>query len=148
MFAGKTNPTYMYDCRLPFGASKSCKIFTAVSDAISRIFARKGHRCLNYIDDFLIVADSESECSVALTCLLELIQSLGLVVNWNKVEGPASCLTFLGVEICCVRRTLSLPPAKLASFKELVASWVGRHKSTKKALQSFIGKLNWAARVV
>jgi hypothetical protein len=148
IFSGDTRPTYMYDCRLPFGASKSCKIFTSISDAVSRFFAKRGFRCLNYIDDFLVIADSESECRTALTCLLDLIHSLGLVVNWSKVEGPASCLTFLGVEICCVRRTLSLPPSKLASFKKLVATWVGKHKSTKKDLQSFIGKLNWAARVV
>jgi hypothetical protein len=41
-FTGDSEPTYMYDCRLPFGASKSCKIFTAVSDAVTRFFAKRG----------------------------------------------------------------------------------------------------------
>jgi hypothetical protein len=51
-FSGDSEPTYMYDCHLPFGASKSCKIFTAISDAVTRFFARRGHVCINYIDDF------------------------------------------------------------------------------------------------
>ena len=80
--------------------------------------------------------------------LIELVQSLGLVINWGKVEGPSSALAFLGVHIDCVSRTLSLPADKLEKTKTLVRSWVGKHKTTKKALQSLVGKLNWAARVV
>jgi hypothetical protein len=48
-FCGDSEPTYMFDCRLPFGASKSCKIFTAISDAVTRFFARRGHLCINYM---------------------------------------------------------------------------------------------------
>jgi hypothetical protein len=96
-FEGQDSPTFMFDCRLPFGASKSCKISTTISNSISRMLARKGYRCINYIDDFLVVADSESECRAGLSCLLKLVMSLGLDVNWTKVEGPASTLTFLGI---------------------------------------------------
>ena len=69
--------------------------------------------CKNYLDDFLIISDSEVECKAALACLVDLVQSLGFDVNWNKVEGPAPILSFLGVEINCVNRTLSLPAKKL-----------------------------------
>ena len=109
---------------------------------------RKGYVCTNYIDDFIVIANSKSACDEALAVLIELVQSLGFEVAWNKVEGPASTLTFLGVEIDCVARTLSLPPDKLVKMKLLVEGWVGKHKVTKKSLQSLLGKLNWASRVV
>ena len=43
---------------------------------------------------------------------------------------------------------MSLLPKKLLELKLLVKSWIGKHRCTKKLLQSLIGKLNWAARVV
>ena len=82
---------------------------TAISDAVTRFFAKRGHLCINYIDDFLIVADMKQECQIAYDCLIDLVQKLGLDVAWKKIEGPTSVITFLGVEIDCLRRTLSLP---------------------------------------
>jgi hypothetical protein len=87
-------------------------------------------------------------CRAGLDCLTNLIANLGMIVNWKKVEGPSQILSFLGVEIDCVKRTLSLLPKKLAELKLLVKTWLGRHRCVKKELQSLIGKLNWAARVV
>ena len=57
-------------------------------------------------------------------------------------------LTFFGVHIDCVARVLSLPASKLSQFKILLASWQFKEKVTKKPLQSLLGKLNWASRVV
>jgi hypothetical protein len=147
-FSGDSEPTYMYDCRLPFGGSKSCKIFTSVSDAVTRFFAKRGFVCINYIDDFLVIADSEVDCKIAYECLIDLVQSLGLDIAWKKIEGPSQVMVFLGVEIDCVRRTLSLPKNKLLSLRSLLLSWKNRHKATKVSIQSLVGKLNWAARVV
>ena len=51
-FEGELEPTYMFDCRLPFGASRSCRIFQAICNAISRAMSRENYKCVNYIDDF------------------------------------------------------------------------------------------------
>jgi hypothetical protein len=40
-FKGDAGPTFLYDCRLPFGASSSCRIFQALSNAIVRFMKRR-----------------------------------------------------------------------------------------------------------
>jgi hypothetical protein len=98
-FKEDLSPTFLYDCRLPFGASKSCKICSALTDAVTRMLASKGYTCLNDIDDFLVIADSELKCKKGLDCLIGLVESLGFEINWKKVEQPARIMVFLGVKI-------------------------------------------------
>jgi hypothetical protein len=57
-------------------------------------------------------------------------------------------MTFLGIRIDCVSRTLSLPEEKLKKLKTLLVSWSHKQKATKREIQSLVGKLNWAAKVV
>jgi hypothetical protein len=85
------------------------------------------------------------ECMEVLSVLLV---SLGFVINDQKREGPAETLTFLGVSIDCVRRTLSLPESKLHDMKILLDSWSGKEKCTKRELQKLLGSLNWCSRVI
>ena len=147
-FAGHTSPTYLYDVRLPFGSSLSCHIFQSVSDAIVRMFSRRGFIAISYLDDFMIIAKSELECQIALSSLTELVENLGLVINQDKVAQPAQRMTFLGIYIDCVAWTLSLPIDKLEKLKIYLSKWTVKQKATKKELQCLVGKLNWAAKVV
>jgi hypothetical protein len=147
-FSGDDKSTFFFDARLPFGASKSCKIFQSLTNAIVRMLARRNIIVSGYIDDFLIIEDSADSCQRSLDCIVALVESLGLCVNWDKVSGPAQQLVFLGVDIDCTQRTLALPAKKLAETKVLIASWIGKKKATKKSIQQLIGKLNWCCRVM
>jgi hypothetical protein len=147
-FGSDEKVTYFYDCRLPFGASRSCRVFQAISNAIVRILQREIFHCISYIDDFLVVGETKELCQKALDFLLELIPLLGLEVNWDKVSGPETTLSFLGVQIDCICQTLSLPVEKLAEIKVLLAKWQNKKRFCKKDLQRLIGKLSWCSRVV
>jgi DNA-directed RNA polymerase subunit N (RpoN/RPB10) len=116
---GDQLPTYFYDARLPFGAIKACAIFQGLSDAVVLFMERRNFHVISYIDDFLCVEDSFDRCLECMNVLSELLVSLGFVINEQKREGPAETLTFLGVSIDCVRRTLSLPESKLHDMKIL-----------------------------
>jgi hypothetical protein len=72
----------------------------------------------------------------------------GFVINEDKVEGPSEIITFLGVKISCVERTLALPDKKLSAVRGLLMEWSVKTKGKKKDLQSLIGSLNWCSRVV
>ena len=109
---------------------------------------RNNFECVSYIDDFLVVGESESSCQKALDFLLQLIPSLGMEVNWDKVVKPTTCLPFLGVSLDCVHRTMSLPEEKLADIKMSVKKWLSKKRFSKKDLQRMIGKLSWCSRVV
>ena len=57
----------MIDERLPFGASRSPGIFHRLTKAVRAIMNRNGYNnIVVYLDDFLIVANSYSECMATL----------------------------------------------------------------------------------
>ena len=63
----------------------------------------------------------------------------------EKLEGPTDRLTFLGIEIDSQEMTLRLPVRKLL---ELKSEWATRKSCTKRDLQSLVGKLQHACKVV
>ena len=79
-----------------------------------------------------------------------LIKLLGerFQIDWDKVVGPCQRLTFLGIEIDTVRRQLSLPERKICELRLLLSETTAKRSNTKQTLQSLVGKLNFAARVV
>jgi hypothetical protein len=143
-----SSTTYMFDARLPFGASRACKIFQSLTNSIVRMLAKRKITVIGYIDDFLIICDSYLECSEALQTVIHLVHSLGLQVNWSKVAGPTQCITFLGVEINCATRNLALPKDKLYELRKSVTTWLSKRKVTKKTVQHIVGKLNWCCKVM
>ena len=64
------------------------------------------------------------------------------------VEGLATCLTFLGIQIDTHALELSLPQAKLERVAVVVARWSQSKVVSKRDLQSLIGLLSHAATVV
>ena len=103
----------------------------------------------HYLDDFLVVgAPGSSQCADSLAMLLGWTKWLGLPVAPEKVEGPTSKLTFLGIEIDTGALILRLPAQKLAALKMLIASWHTRRWCLKSELQSLAGKLQHACKVV
>ena len=134
----------MVDSRLPFGASMSCQIFQLISDAISRMMARRNLAVVCYLDDMICVAETELDCLLVFNTLIELLERLGLDINWGKVALPTQITVFLGVHIDSVARRLSLPDKTFLELKTLVGAWSVKKRCTKLQLQKFLGKLTWA----
>ena len=70
-----------------------------------------------YLDDFLIISKSYSECLEAQHVLLSLLIKLGFLISWKKVLGPMCKLPFLGIMIDTTSCTLSLEEAKVSALK-------------------------------
>jgi len=64
------------------------------------------------------------------------------------LEGPATSITFLGIEIDSVKQELRLPSPKFLRLRQLISQWNFKRACTKRQLQSFIGHLSHAAMVV
>ena len=64
------------------------------------------------------------------------------------MEGPCTCLTFLGIEIDTVAEEVRLPVRKVAELHELLGGWLNRKRCTKRELLSITDKLQHAATVV
>ena len=139
-----------YDRALPFGLCSAPIIFTAVADGPAWAMSRNGvQNFIHYLDDFLFVGPPDApDCARALEVAVPLYSKLGLPVAPAKVEGPATVLTFLGIELDSVCQELRLPQVKLAKLRGVLKEWHGRRYPSKSQLQSLIGQLNHAAVVV
>ncbi len=71
---------------LPFGLSLAPRTFTKCMDAALSPLRQMGIRILNYLDDWLILAQSEVELLSYRTLILSHLERLGLRVNFAKSE--------------------------------------------------------------
>ena len=144
------NDQLFIDTALPFGLHSAPKIFTAVADAAAWAVKREIQASLiHYLDDFLIVAPSQTRgCQEALHTLLQIFEGLGIPVAVDKLEGPSPVITFLGIVLDSEKMTCKLPEKKLNELHALVENWLGRRSCTKRELQSVAGKLQHACKVV
>ena len=101
----------------------------------------------HYLDDFILFGcPPTDEClhslQIALSCCTEL--------GWeaHKVGGPASCITFLGIEIDTTNSQLRLPSDRLRALKGEIGTWDSRRSCTKKQLLSLIGQLSHTSKVI
>ncbi len=85
---------------LPFGLSLSPRVFTKVVEGALTPLREVGVRILNYLDDWLILAQSREQLGDHRDLVLRHLSQLGLRVNWEKSKlSPVQRISFLGVEL-------------------------------------------------
>ncbi len=138
------------DTVLPFGLRSAPKIFNSVADTLEWVVQTAGvENVCHYLDDFLVMgALGSTQCDEGLSVLLRTLEWLGFPVAVEKLEGPSTRLTFLGIEIDTEEMVLRLPARKLEALQSLVSQWMGRRWCVKSELQSLAGKLQHATTVV
>ena len=137
------------DKALPFGLRSAPIIFTAVADGLAWAFQQEGIiNVIHYLDDFLLWARAGEDLSTPLQLAIALCDQLGLPTAPEKVEGPSSVLTFLGIVIDTNRQELRLPQAKLYKLRQRLDWFSGRRNATRHQLESLVGLLNHAASVI
>ena len=138
------------DTVLPFGLRSAPKLFNAVADALAWVMGQVGGRTpLHYLDDFLFLGRPGSEeCKSALEGALRLCEELGVPISEEKLEGPGTVITFLGIELDADRLQLRLPDEKLQRLRQTIRAWQHKKVCMKRDLLSLIGQLQHACRVV
>lgn len=138
------------DTRLPFGLRSAPILFTALADALEWIVKQQGVRFLyHYLDDYITLGGpGNTECQANLAKLLDCCSKLGVPIAQEKCEGPTTCLTFLGIEIDTEALELRLPADKLTRVQRTVSEWLGKKAARRRELESLLGLLQHAAKVV
>ena len=89
------------------------------------------HYLDDYLDDFLLAGPpGQPTCSVSTETMLRVCERLGIPVALDKLEGPATTITFLGITINTTLQQLRLPPDKLLEMTLLIKSWLGTRIGT------------------
>ncbi|XP_052796973.1 uncharacterized protein LOC128229245 isoform X1 [Mya arenaria] len=142
---------YYFDTVLPMGASSSVAIFEAFSTSIQWILQHKLH--INYvshiIDDFIFVGHAGSNtCFNSLQMFLDFAKTIGLPIKSSKTVFPNTQVEVHGILVDTNSLTASLPPDKVQLLRTLLESFKKRKKVTLKQLQSLLGHLNFACKVI
>lgn len=150
LLAVRWNGSIYIDSMLPFGLRSAPKIFNAVADALHWHLQQSGIPLIrHYLDDYIIITPpDETRCRAFIAILHRECSRLGVPIAAHKSEGPTTCLTFLGIEIDTVAGQLRLPTDKLDRLRALLSEWGDRRHCGRKELESLIGLLNHACKVV
>ncbi|CAJ0949278.1 unnamed protein product [Ranitomeya imitator] len=103
----------------------------------------------HYLDDFLLVDPANSDvCYHALVQFKDVMSCFGVPLSPDKTIGPVSVITFLGIEIDSVAMEFRLPQDKIAKLLDLIAGCLAVGKVTLVQMQSLLGSLNFACKVM
>ena len=142
-------PVWLRDLRLCFGLRSAPNIFNSISDLIVKIAnARGASRIINYLDDFLVIANDAETCKAHRDIVTSTIELLGFLVAWNKVTEPSTVATFLGISIDTVNMELSLPLEKVDKLKNFLTTLLEKDAATKKELERVGGLVSHCSYVV
>ncbi len=134
---------------LPFGLSLSPRVFTKVVEAALVPLREQGVRILNYLDDWLILAQSRKQLSAHRDLVLKHLSLLGLRVNWEKSKlVPTQRISFLGMEFDSVNQTARLTQERAQSVLNCFKTLSGRTAVPLKLFQRLLGHMAAAAVTV
>ncbi|XP_073319983.1 uncharacterized protein [Pagrus major] len=108
---------------LPFGISLAPRTFTRCMDAVLGPLHRQGFRVLNYLDNWLVCAQTQQMCCNHISRSLRHIKKLGLQINEKKSDlEPSQVTQFLGMTLDSRAASISL----IAQRREAIRAYL-RH---------------------
>ncbi|KAI2645254.1 Gag-Pro-Pol polyprotein [Labeo rohita] len=140
---------------LPFRLSLLPRVFTKVAEAALAPLREQGIRILNYLDDWLILAQSQELVCEHRDQVLQHLARLGLRVNWEKSKlSPVQSISFLCVELDSVTMTARLSSDHAQSMLNCLNSFKHKTAVPLKLFQRLLGHfapcpsrvLRWAWR--
>ena len=154
----------MWAPRLPFGYVASPFMFCALTEAIANKLRKKaaglGIHFFVFVDDFLVVGDTEELTMQGCAMLEAELEDRGISWAPHKHRGPARCMEFLGLLLANLKdqQGISLTRKRRDGLLSLIGEWerwratVGRpgrrSKAAPRELASLLGKLVFASQVV
>ncbi len=128
--------------------SLSPRVFTKVVEGALTPLQEVGVRILNYLDDWLILAQSREQLGNHRDLVLRHLSQLGLRVNWEKSKlSPVQRISFLGVELDSVSMMARLTEEHAQAVLNCLSSFRGRNVVPLKQFQRLLGHMASAAAV-
>ncbi|MEE4247451.1 MAG: reverse transcriptase domain-containing protein [Kangiellaceae bacterium] len=142
---------FYFDKCLPMGCRTSCSIFEKFSTAVQWIALNRLHipAITHILDDFIIVGPPLSTVAQsALDIFLSFCQECGIPIKTSKTVLPTTCAVAHGILIDTVAMQTRLPIDKVVRVRELLSSFIPRRSVKLRDMQSLLGLLNFACRVI
>lgn len=140
---------YWLERYLPFGLRTSPFLFDLFAKALHWILIAILHWAvvLHYLDDFFAILSPHADAQAYGRDFDRLCTELGLMVNHTKsIFGTIA--DFLGIELDSNLMQARLPADKLARARNIVKNLLNRATIPHRELESAVGFLSFAAKVV
>ena len=142
---------FFVDKNLPFGSSRSCALYQEFSDCVCYLFEQitgVKYQTTNYLDDYLICAESQDRCNKLVSQFLQLCDRINCPINHDKIEWATFRIVFLGILLDGINLVLGIPEEKKTKVLNIL-NWVLSKKSlTIKQMQRLTGILNFLNRTL
>ena len=150
----------MWASRLPFGYLEAPRLFCGLTEAVIERLrqqaAGRGIHFLVFVDDVLVVGDTEELTREGMRMLEEEFAARGIQWAPHKRRGPCSSIEFLGLLLCNFEgmRGVTLSQKRRGKLMAELEGWKVRRpsegtlKADPRELASTLGKLIFASQVV
>ncbi|XP_073950956.1 uncharacterized protein [Choristoneura fumiferana] len=128
---------------LPFGLSCAPKNFAALTNWVTQILRDQGMRIVVYLDDFLLVNQSEQHLESQVAVATQLLEKLGWTINYQKsILKPTQELDYLGLVWNTRKNFVGIPLKKIKTIVSISEKALDRKKVSKKDTQILLGTSN------
>lgn len=110
---------FEFNC-MAFGLAPAPRIFTKILKTVMAFLRRQGIRLVIYLDDILILNESKSGLVADINTVIDLLQSLGFLINREKsIIAPTQTIEYLGLIVDSTDPSFSLPSSKAEAVKRM-----------------------------
>ncbi|KAK5930500.1 hypothetical protein CgunFtcFv8_026728 [Champsocephalus gunnari] len=134
---------------LPFGLSLSPRVFVRCTEAAIAPLRQQGIRLATYLDDWLLLAQSEHEAVTQTNVLVKHLLNLGFIINTEKsMLCPAQTILFLGLHLNSVPFSARLSTERVKAFRACLALFQRRKHVLFRTCLRLMGLMASAILVV
>lgn len=134
---------------LPFGLSPAPLIFTRVVREFAGLARQKAIRLSCYLDDWLILAQSQDICIAHTRQVLHLAESLGFIPNPEKCDlTPSQSFEYLGMAFDTTSMLVRPTQARLEKLHSLLLDLRSSQTASARRLSSLLGTMESLAPIV
>ena len=134
---------------LPFGLATAPQVFTMIVKEVKLMAMSRGIRLHQYLDDWLIRAQSQEEATVNTQTVGDLTQSLGWIKNQEKSELKLiQVFSFMGYEYHLDSALVKPTQERLLKLQDLILRLKSKHVLTAKCLMLLIRLLASTEKMV
>ena len=128
---------------LPFGLSTAPREFTKTLAPVVHLLRSRGIQVHAYLDDWIIRASTKELSLLHTQQVLQLLQSLGWTINWDKsMLQPTRILDFLGLHFNLEQALISPPDSFLPTLTEVLSRLSPSTVMSARKVSSIISRLS------
>ena len=134
---------------LPFGLGTSPYVFTRLMVAIATYLWKRAIVLFPFLDDWLVRNQVRQEILRDRQFTIELIMSLGLIINEEKSDlVPSQNFVFIGMEFLTHKNIVRVPLDRVQGILDLLLWFKKQKQVSARVFLSLLGKLSAAAQFV